>query len=159
VIFLQLWRQTLPLILFVFGIGNAFAADKVVVVPLGGEDFDIQGENCPPATGNNIIGGPVALHNFGWYLSASAQTCDTACGDVGGTNLAYQAENECSDTGCGGTVPSEADVVTWFFNLGNPAGWTDAPPVLFIVPPHSLRFGSAGGTYFGKCAQGTFPVS
>lgn len=144
----------LALILFTLGIGNVFAADKVVVIPLGG-DLPKQGY-CPPVKQTTAIGGPAALHNFCWYLSAARTTCDTVCGDVGGTNLAAQAEDEWSDDACYADAdkgPSEADVSTWFFNHGNPAGWGVAFSAGSVF--HTLGYGWPGGGYYGKCSTGT----
>jgi hypothetical protein len=132
---------------------GAYAHKQVVVIPLG-DSHDIQGANCPPAAGNNTIGSPAALYNFCWYLSAPSTSCDAVCADVGGTNLAIQAENERSDDGCsaGAGGASDADVSTWFFNSGNPRGWGRLGD---YTGYHTLGYGIVSSVYFGKCSTGS----
>jgi hypothetical protein len=41
--------------------------------------------------------------------------------------------------------------VKWFFDNGNPAGWTGTGTTSY----HTLGYGYAGSQYYGKCSSGT----
>ena len=88
-------------------------------------------------------------YGYCWYVAEAGGTCDTACGDLGGSNLAVQAEGEWADT-CSG--PGANDVTTAFFNDTNPGLWTSAGT---DTSCHSLGIGYTNGLYHGKCSAGT----
>lgn len=110
--------------------------------------------SCPEITGTSLIGGPADLYGFCWYLTAPMDTCDSACAElVGGSNLAPMAETAFPDH-CDG--PSVDDVSTWFFDNGNPGGWTSMGG---FTSGHTLGYGySMVGSFFGKCAAGMTEV-
>lgn len=126
---------------------SAFAQDKVVVIPLQG-NYQIQGTDCPAATGG-ALAGPKEMYNFCWYLSQDGIRCDQVCADLGGANLAYGAEGKWEDN----CLEAEADdVSTWFYNNGNPGNWQN---ITGGTTYHTLGYGYDGGYYYGKCAAGT----
>ncbi len=104
---------------------------------------------CPAVSHADVIGGPVALYGYCWYLGYQALTCDRVCSVVGGTNLASSAQSAFSDA-C--SSPTSADVSTWFYNNGNPGGWTGASSG---TNGHVLGYGYVSGGYYGKCSTGT----
>lgn len=109
---------------------------------------------CPDIAGTSIIGGPADLYGFCWYLTAPMDTCDSACAElVGGSNLALMAEAAYPDN-C--AAPAGNDVSTWFFNNGNPGGWTGMGAA---TGAHTLGYGySIVGNYYGKCSSGGVEV-
>ena len=110
-------------------------------------------EVCPDTMGTSIVGGPVDLYGFCWYLTAGGDTCDLACAELGGTNLALEADASFDDT-CQGPAPH--DVTTWFFENGNPAGWTHTGGA---TVGRTLGYGyTEVGTFYGKCSTGTIQV-
>jgi hypothetical protein len=96
------------------------------------------------------IGGPHrGPGNFCYYLGQVDRTCDTVCSDLGGTNLAAQVDSLWAN-GC--TAPGSGDLSTWFYDNGNPGGWsTQGGTAVF----HTLGYGYASGSYFGKCSTAT----
>jgi hypothetical protein len=102
---------------------------------------------CPDASGTTIAG-PHEQYGFCWYLSAGGVNCDTACADLGGTNLALTAESAWADN-CGG--PAVDDISYWFRNNGNPGSWTGTGSTSY----HTLGYGYRSGAYYGKCSRGT----
>ncbi|MEX1368619.1 MAG: hypothetical protein AB1Z98_36160 [Nannocystaceae bacterium] len=109
---------------------------------------------CPNIAGTSLIGGPADLYGFCWYLTAPMDTCDSACAElVGGANLAAMAESSYADS-CSGPGPD--DISTWFFDNGNPGGWTMTGAV---TSAHTLGYGySMAGTFYGKCSTGGVEV-
>jgi len=103
---------------------------------------------CPPASGTSI-GGPYEQYGFCWYLSADGVTCDTACADLGGANLALSAETTWPDN-C--SSPDVDDISYWFRNNGNPGGWSGSTGTTSY---HTLGYGYRGGIYYGKCSSGS----
>jgi len=113
-------------------------------------DADCNGFDCCAGIGGTTLtGGPVDLYGFCWYLGGQGETCDSACAQLGGTNLAWTAEAAYADS-C--TLAGPDDVSTYFFNNGNPGGWTNAGG---LTAAHTLGYGYANvGSYYGKCASG-----
>jgi hypothetical protein len=94
----------------------------------------------------------VEMYGFCWYLGRPSETCDDVCASAGGTNLAVAAESSFADS-C--SSPSSGDITTWYYNNGNPAGWTR---VGGGTNGHGFGYGYSGGTgygYYGKCVTGT----
>lgn len=92
------------------------------------------------------------MYGFCWYLGRPGETCDDVCAGAGGTNLAVAAESSFADS-C--SSPSSGDITTWFYNNGNPAGWTR---VGGGTSGHGFGYGYSGGTgygYYGKCVSGS----
>ena len=110
--------------------------------------------SCPDIAGTSLIGGPADLYGFCWYLTAPMDTCDSACNElVGGANLAPMAESSYPDH-CNGAAAD--DVSTWFFDNGNPGGWSS---VGGTTAGHTLGYGySMVGNFYGKCSTGGVSV-
>ena len=104
---------------------------------------------CPTVSHSYVIGGPGALYGYCWYLGYQGLTCDEVCGAVGGSNLAWSAESSFSDS-C--SSPSSSGVSAWFYNNGNPGGWTGAAGA---TGGHVLGYGYVSGGYYGKCSTGS----
>lgn len=93
----------------------------------------------------------VEMYGFCWYLGRPSETCDDVCASAGGTNLAVAAESSFADS-C--ASPGSGDITTWYYNNGNPAGWTR---VGGSTNGHGFGYGYSGGTgygYYGKCVAG-----
>lgn len=105
---------------------------------------------CPEIMGTSLIGGPADLYGYCWYITAPMDTCDSACSELaGGANLALLAESSYADN-CNAPIPG--DVPTWFFDNGNPAGWTAMGGG---TNGHTLGYGySVVGSFYGKCSTG-----
>ncbi len=129
------------------------------VTPNDGDDdgasasdtVEVSSNNCgtPSAYAYSLT---VELHGFCWYLGRPGETCDDVCAGAGGTNLAASAETSFADS-C--SYPGASDVTTWFFNNGNPAGWTG---VGGGTNGHGYGYGYSGGYgwgYYGKCVAGS----
>ncbi len=113
------------------------------------DSFDTA-RSCAVIDGTSLTGGPADLYGFCWYVGAPAQTCDDACSEVGGENLAFAAEGAFPDSK---DYPGTDGVATWFYEHGNPGpwyygGWTEL---------HALGFGYPYGGFGGKCANCTAP--
>jgi hypothetical protein len=106
------------------------------------------GGSCGAAPSSRAYSGVAELYGFCWYLGHGGETCDDICADVGGTNLANSAASAWSDS-C--SSPASGDVSTWFYNNGNPAGWTGGSATGY----HTLGYGYVGSSYYGKCYAGT----
>jgi hypothetical protein len=104
---------------------------------------------CPTVSHSSVIGGPGALYGYCWYLGLEGLTCDAVCSAVGGTNLAWSAESSFADS-C--SSPSSSGVSAWFYNNGNPGGWTGASSA---TGGHVLGYGYVSGGYYGKCSTGS----
>jgi hypothetical protein len=104
---------------------------------------------CPVKDGVKTQAGPHVEYGFCWYLTADGETCDNACSAVGGANLATTAETAWADACQGAT---SADVSTWFFNNGNPGGWSNSTGGTSY---HTLGYGYRNNQYYGKCSSGT----
>jgi hypothetical protein len=91
----------------------------------------------------------VNMYGFCFYLAKAGNTCDAVCAAVGGTNRAWAAESAWADA-C--SAATSADVVTWFYNNGNPAGWSSSTAT---TNGHTLGYGYPGGSRYGKCSTGT----
>ena len=103
---------------------------------------------CVPATGNLSVGQVPEMYGFCWYLSQPHGYCDATCAEVGGSNLAVQAENSWPDH-CGAAEAD--DVSTWFYENGNPGGWVG---VGGGTNGHTLGYGYQNAHYYGKCKVG-----
>jgi len=103
---------------------------------------------CPAAQGSTIAG-PHEQYGYCWYLSGPGVECDQACADLGGNNLAVQAESSWPDE-CGAT--SNYGIANWFYDNGNPGAWAGPESSSGY---HTLGYGLPGSVYFGKCAAGT----
>jgi hypothetical protein len=104
--------------------------------------------DCDAASSSMAFGLTHEAYGYCWLLSHPGETCDDVCADAGGSNLANAASSAFADA-CGS--PTSADVSTWFFNNGNPAGWTRTGATGY----HTLGYGYTGSAYYGKCAAGT----
>jgi cysteine-rich repeat protein len=104
--------------------------------------------SCAPATALETIGGPHRQYGYCWYLGAAGLTCDQVCAGLGGSNLASSAATSFPDS-CSGPTPD--DISTWFYENGNPAGWSSIGATGY----KTLGFGYVGFAYYGKCASGT----
>jgi len=109
----------------------------------GGGDSGFQ---CPPNSGTSIAG-PYIAYGFCWYLTADGESCDTACLDLGGDNLALDAKDAFSDS-CSGAGPQ--DVSYWFYNHSNPGEWAgETKETEYRTLGHGYR---NGNYYYGKCS-------
>jgi hypothetical protein len=104
---------------------------------------------CPVANGMTSIGGPLVAYGYCWYLTTPGGTCDAACNQLGGSNLAVQVQNLWANS-C--SAPITTDIVTMFYNQGNPGQWT---AVGSGTSCHSLGYGYTNSSYYGKCTTGT----
>jgi hypothetical protein len=125
----------------------------------GNVDCQVAGVcGCPPYTGNQSIAGPITVYGFCWYLSKQGAACDATCADLGGANLAVQAQNAWADA-C--SAVTTQDVTTMFYNQGNAGGWGNTTGATSY---HTLGYGYANSDRYGKCASGstmgagTFPT-
>ncbi len=110
-------------------------------------------DECPAIGGTTVIGGPADLYGFCWYLGAPGDTCDTVCGELGEMNLGLVADAAYPDNCLSADVD---DVSTWFFNNGNPGGWT---AIGGATSARTLGYGySMVAQYYGKCSSGSVEV-
>jgi len=112
---------------------------------------------CPniPSTVSTAVAGGHDQYGYCWYLTDAGETCDNACADLGGSNLAddvkaaFPANSaEWPDT-CG--HPSSLDVSDWFYNNENAASWSSTGATGY----YTLGYGYVGSAYYGKCVDGT----
>eukprot|EP01102_Stenamoeba_stenopodia_P014596 TRINITY_DN486_c0_g1_i2.p2 TRINITY_DN486_c0_g1~~TRINITY_DN486_c0_g1_i2.p2 ORF type:complete len:268 (-),score=53.18 TRINITY_DN486_c0_g1_i2:71-874(-) len=117
---------------------------------------------CPLAP-SGIFGG-YSYAGFCWYFADNTiDACDVTCANVGGTNLAYEAEYAFN----GSNLPISTDVTSViYYDYDNPDDWTG--PSTGYGGCHTLGWycptlcSSGPGVYFGKdlsntLACGTFP--
>jgi len=104
---------------------------------------------CPTVSHSDVVSGPTSQYGFCWYLGYEGLTCDQVCSAVGGSNLASSAESTFPDS-C--SSPSSSGIAAWFYNNGNPGGWTG---IGGSTSGHGLGYGYVGITYYGKCSTGT----
>jgi len=106
------------------------------------------GFECPSSSGTSIAG-PHIAYGFCWYLTADGESCDTACLDLGGDNLALDAKDAFSDS-CSGA--QAGDISYWFYNHSNPGEWAaETKETEYRTLGHGYR---NGNYYYGKCSAG-----
>ena len=127
-------------------------SDRTLDTDVSTNDTDVDWVSpCKNIDGTSLTAGPVDLYGFCWYLGAPAQTCDDACAEVGGENLAIAAESTFPDSP---DYPGPEGVVMWFYDHGNPGEWTYGT----WTAGHVLGYGYVGDQFSGKCAACTMPT-
>ena len=104
-----------------------------------------------------MLDGPQYRYGAAWYVTEAGVTCDEACEDLGGSNLAYEIEDEFADddgngtpdTNCG-AGPSAEDLGAYWADNDNPAGWTNGGGTIY----HTLGYGYVGSSWYSACHTG-----
>ena len=106
-----------------------------------------------------VLDGPQYRYGAAWYLTSGGVSCDAACEDVGGSNLADSMEDEFfdddndgfPDTNCG--VPTLEDVGGYWADNDNPGQWSGVGP---FTSYHTLGYAYEGGEWYSACSTGLF---